>query len=98
VQALSWDPTTSCLWVGTQKTLTALHDAGSLCKVIDLGPHLDVQDLTVDPASGDLWVAMKKVLQRYDASGTRIVEVEIKKLTYLADDHHGGVDGSGGCS
>ena len=91
VQALSWDPTTSCLWVGTQKTVTAFNDTGSLCKVIDLGAHPDVQDLTVDPASGDLWVAMKKALLRYDASGTLMFEVDIKKLAYLTSDHHGGV-------
>ena len=91
VQALSWDPTTFCLWVGTQKTVTALNDTGSLCKVINLGAHPDVQDLAVDPATGDLWVAMKKVLLRYDASGTLVFEVDLKKLAYLASDHHGGV-------
>jgi ligand-binding sensor domain-containing protein len=93
VQALSWDPTTSCVWVGTQKTVTALHDTGNLCKVVDLGPRPDVQDLAVDPDSGDLWVAMKKVLQRYDARGALMFEVDMKKLAYITSDHHGGVWG-----
>jgi RHS repeat-associated protein len=91
VQALSWDPATSCLWVGTQKTVAAFNNIGSLCKVIDLGAYPDVQDLTVDPATGDLWVAMKKALLHYDASGTLIFEVDLKKLAYLTSDHHGGV-------
>jgi hypothetical protein len=58
VRALAWDPTTSCLWVGTQRKVTALDNTGRLCKAINLGTHPDVQDLTVDAASGDLWVAM----------------------------------------
>ena len=90
-QALSWDPTTSCLWVGTQKTITAFHDTGSLCKVIDLGAHADLQDLTVDPATGDLWVAMKEALRRYDAGGSLIFEADLKKLAYVTSDHHEGV-------
>ena len=36
-------------------------------------------------------MAMKKVLLRYDASGTLVFEVDLKKLAYLASDHHGGV-------
>ncbi len=91
VQALSWDPTTSCLWVATQKTVTAFNDSGSLCKVIDLGAHPDVQDLAVDPVSGDLWVAMKKALLRFDPRGALMFEVDIKKLGYLTGDHHRGV-------
>jgi len=90
VRALAWDPTTSCLWVGTQKTVNALHDTGSSCKVIDLGPHADVQDIAVDPDSGDLWVAMKTVLQRYDGSGTLRFAVDIDKLAHLTSDDRGG--------
>ena len=91
IRALSWDPTTSCLWVGTQKTVSALQNTGDTCKVIDLGHHPDVQDIVVDPDSGDLWVAMKQVLQRYDASSTLLFEVDIDEVTSLASDHQGGV-------
>jgi RHS repeat-associated protein len=90
VRALSWDPTTSCLWVGTQKTIHALNDAGNFCKDIDPGPHPDIQDLGVEPDTGDLWVAMKTILQRYDASGILRFEVDIDKLAYLANDTRGG--------
>ena len=90
VRALSWDPTSSCLWVGTQKTVNALHDMGHSCKTIDLGPHPDVQDIAVDPDSGDLWVAMKKVLQRYDGSGTLRLAVDVDKLAHLTSDDRGG--------
>jgi RHS repeat-associated protein len=90
VRALSWDPTTSCLWVGTQKTVNAIDDTGAVCKVIDLGPHPDVEDLAVDPGSGDLWVALKKILKRYDASGTPMFEADIDKVACLAGDHQGG--------
>jgi ligand-binding sensor domain-containing protein len=106
VRALSWDPTTACLWVATQKTVNALHDTGDSCKTIDPGPHPDVQDIAVDPDSGDLWVAMKKVLQRYDGSGTLKLAVDVDKLAYLTNDDRGGawvatdkrlmhIDGSG---
>jgi RHS repeat-associated protein len=91
VQALAWDPTTSCLWVGTQKTVTALDNTGRLCNVINLGKHPEVQDLAVDPDSGDLWVAMKKTLLRYDARGTLEFEADLEKMAYLSPDHHGGV-------
>jgi hypothetical protein len=91
VQALSWGPSTACLWVGTQKTAYALNDTGGLCRRLDLGAHPDVQDLAVDPDSGDIWVALKKVLRRYDASGTLALEVELGKVSALANDHRGGV-------
>jgi RHS repeat-associated protein len=91
VRALSWDPTTACLWVATQKTVNALSDTGGICKAINLDRHLDVQALSADPSSGDLWVATKKTLGRYDASGTLASEVAIDKLAYLTSDHQGGV-------
>ncbi|HSF33186.1 MAG TPA: RHS repeat-associated core domain-containing protein, partial [Candidatus Tectomicrobia bacterium] len=90
VRGLSWDPTTSCLWVGTQKTVNALDDTGTVCKVIELGRHFDVENLAVDPGSGDLWVALEKVLRRYDASGTLMFEIDIEKVGYLAGGPHGG--------
>jgi RHS repeat-associated protein len=91
VRASSWDPTTACLWVGTQKIVKALHDTGSTCKAIDLGPHPDVQDITVDPDSGGLWVVMKKGLRRYDADGTLMLEADIDKAAALASDYQGGI-------
>jgi hypothetical protein len=91
VRALSWDPTTTCLWVGTQTTVYALNNTGGLCRMLSLGAHPNVQDIAIDPDSGDIWVALKKELQRYDASGTPMFEVGFNKVSALANDHRGGV-------
>ena len=73
-----------------QKTVTAFHDTGSLCKIIDLGPPPDVQDLTVDPASEPMG-RDEEGYARYDASGTLDLKSRFKKLTHLTNDHHGRV-------
>src|SRR5215831_12954500 len=91
VRALSWDATTSCLWVGTKESVSAIDDTGAMCSTRDVGSHPDVQDLAVDAPSGDLWVGMKKALQRYDADGALMVDIDLDKLAYLASDHRGGV-------
>jgi hypothetical protein len=91
VRALAWDATTSCLWVGTKESVSAIDDAGAMCGTRDLGSHLDVQGLAVDADSGELWGGLKKVLRRYDADGVLLLEINFDKLAYLAGDHQGGV-------
>src|SRR5438094_667156 len=57
IQALALDTTAARLWVGTQKTISAYNDAGSLVASIQLGPNPVLQDIAVDAASGALWIA-----------------------------------------
>jgi ligand-binding sensor domain-containing protein len=54
VQALALDTTAARLWVGTQRTVSAYSDAGSLVASIQLGTNPGVQDIAFDTNSGAL--------------------------------------------
>src|SRR5262245_4062953 len=84
VQALALDTTAARLWVGTQRTVSAYNDAGSLVASIQLGTNPGVQDIALDVASGALWIALQKTVRLYEANGVLQWETAIATLQHLA--------------